>query len=133
MYSAATDKQAPPPDAGKYVRIGIIAIIVIATIAIIGNQAVILSMNFSEFGDKFTKPLYYSLVSSIILATIALVRVNIAARSSIFWYSIKTAIGFIGTGPQQSISNNISNFKDYKLSPLQFTVWQITKIFLFGA
>lgn len=133
MYSAATDKQAPPPDAGKYVRIGIVAVIVIAIIAIIGNQAVILSMNFSEFGDKFTKPLYYSLVSSLILAAIALVRVNIAQRSSIFWYSVKTAIGFIGQGPQQSISNNIFKFKDYKLSPLQFVVWQITKILLFGA
>lgn len=133
MYSAATDKQAPPPDAGKWVRVGIVAVIVIATIAIIGNQAVILSMNFSEFGDKFTKPLYYSLASSIILAAIALVRVNVAARSSIFWYAIKTAIGFIGTGPQQSIATNISNFRDYKLSPLQFGIWQVTKIFLFGA
>lgn len=133
MYSAATDKQAPPPDAGKYVRLGIVAVIAIAIIAIVGNQAVILSMNFTEFGEKFTKPLYYSLASSIILAAIALVRVNIASRSSIFWYSIKTAIGFLAQGPQQSISSTISNFKDYQLSTPQFVAWQITKIFLFGA
>ena len=133
LYSATTDKQAPPPDAGKYIRLGIIAAIAIAIFAIVGNQAVILSMNFTEFGEKFTKPLYYSLVSSIILAAIALVRVNIVSRSSIFWYSLKTAIGFLGQGPQQSISNNISSFKDYKLSPPQFVIWQITKILLFGA
>ena len=133
MYSAATDKQAPPPDAGKYVRLGIVAVIAIAIIAIVGNQAVILSMNFTEFGEKFTKPLYYSLVSSIILAAIALVRVNIVSRSSIFWYSIKTAIGFLAQGQQQSISNSVSSFREYKLSPPQFVAWQITKILLFGA
>jgi uncharacterized membrane protein (UPF0182 family) len=133
LYSATTDKQAPPPDAGKYIRLGIIALIVIAIVAIGGNQAVILSMNFTEFGDQFTKPLYYSLVSTVILAAIALVRVNILSRSSLFWYGVKTGIGFIAQGPQQSISSNIPSFKNFKLSTPQFVIWQITKILLFGA
>ena len=133
MYSAATDKQAPPTDAGKYIRLGIVALIVISIIVIIGNQAVILSMNFTEFGDQFTKPLYYSLVSTLVLSAIALIRVNIISRSSIFWYAIKTGIGFIAQGPQQSISNSIPSFKDFKLSTPQFVIWQITKILLFGA
>lgn len=133
MYSASTDKQAPPPDAGKFIRLGIVAIIGIVIFAMVGNQAVILSMNFTEFGDQFTKPLYYTLVSTIILSAIALVRVNISGRSSIFWYIIRTAIGFLGSGGQQPISNNISSFKEYKLSSPQFVIWQITKILLFGA
>ncbi|MCY4491457.1 MAG: hypothetical protein OXC46_08360, partial [Thaumarchaeota archaeon] len=132
MYSAATDKQSPPPDTGRFLRIGIIAIIVVVIFVIGGNQAVILSMNFTEFGEKFTKPLYYTLISSVILATIALVRVNVVGRSSIFWYGLNTAIGFIGRGGQQ-ISSNMTSFGDYKLSGLQFVVWQITKVFLFGA
>jgi hypothetical protein len=133
LYSAATDKQAPPTDAGKYIRLGIVALIVISIIVIIGNQSVILSMNFTEFGDQFTKPLYYSLVSTLVLSAIALIRVNIISRSSIFWYAIKTGIGFIAQGPQQSISNSIPSFKDFKLSTPQFVIWQITKILLFGA
>ena len=133
MYSASTDKQTPPPDAGKYIRLGIIAIIGIVIFAIVGNQAVILSMNFTEFGDQFTKPLYYTLVSTIILSAIALVRVNIGGRSSIFWYAINTAIGFLGKSGQQPISNVVPSFRDYKLSSGQFVLWQITKIFLFGA
>jgi uncharacterized membrane protein (UPF0182 family) len=133
LYSATTDKQAPPPDTGKLVRLIIVAIIIVAIFAIIGNQAVILSMNFTEFGEQFSKPLYFSLISAIILSAIALVRVNIFGRSSIFWYGLNTAIGFIGKSTQQSISTNIPSFKDYKLSPLQFIVWQITKILLFGA
>ncbi|MCV0410633.1 UPF0182 family protein [Nitrosopumilus sp.] len=133
MYSASTDKQAPPPDAGKFIRLGIVVIIGIVIFAMVGNQAVILSMNFTEFGDQFTKPLYYTLVSTIILAAIALVRINIFGRSSIFWYVIRTGIGFIGSGGQQPLSNNISSFKEYRLSSLQFVIWQITKILLFGA
>ena len=133
MYSASTDKQAPPPDAGKFIRLGIIAIIGVAIFAIVGNQAVILSMNFTEFGEQFSKPLYYTLISTVILSAIALVRVNVARRSSIFWYVISTAIGFLGRGGQQPISSNIQNFREYKLTPPQFLIWQITKILLFGA
>ncbi len=133
MYSASTDKQTPPPDAGKYIRLGIIAIIGIVIFAIVGNQAVVLSMNFTEFGDQFSKPLYYTLVSTLILSAIALVRVNIGGRSSIFWYAINTAIGFLGKSGQQPISNVVPSFRDYKLSSGQFVLWQITKIFLFGA
>ena len=133
MYSASTDKQTPPPDAGKFIRIGIAAIIGIIIFAAVGNQAVILSMNFTEFGDQFSKPLYYTLVSTIILSAIALVRVNITGRSSIFWYVISTGIGFLGSGGQQPISTNIQSFRNYKLSYPQFIIWQITKILLFGA
>ena len=133
MYSASTDKQTPPPDAGKYIRLGIVAIIGIIIFTMVGNQAVILSMNFTEFGDQFTKPLYYTLVSAIILSAIALIRVNIAGRSSIFWYAISTGIGFLGSGGQQPISNTLKSFRDYKLSSVQFVIWQITKILLFGA
>ena len=133
MYSASTDKQAPPPDTGKFIRLGIIAIMGIVIFAVVGNQAVVLSMNFTEFGDQFSKPLYYTLISTIVLSAIALVRVNIAGRSSIFWYSISTIIGFLGRSGQQLNSSDIQGFRDYKLTPPQFVIWQITKIFLFGA
>ena len=134
LYSASTDKQAPPPDTGKFIRLGIVAIIGIVIFAMVGNQAVVLSMNFTEFGEQFSKPLYYTLVSTVILSAIALVRVNVAGRASIFWYAISTAIGFVGRGGgQQSLSDNIQSFRDYKLSTPQFVIWQVTKILLFGA
>jgi len=133
LYSASTDKQAPPPDAGKFIRLGIVAIIGVIIFATVGNQAVSLSMNFTEFGEQFTKPLFYTLVSTIILSVIALVRVNITGRSSIFWYAISTAIKFLGQGGQQPLASNFSSFKSYKLTSPQFVIWQITKILLFGA
>ena len=132
MYSASTEKQTPPPDTGKLVRLAIVAIIAIVIFVIVGNQGVILSMNYTEFGDQFTKPLFYTLVSTVILSTIALVRVNIVKRSSIFWYAISTALGFLAKGGQQPIASDIKSFRDYKISTAQFVIWQITKILLFG-
>ncbi len=133
LYSASTDKETPPPDAGKYIRWGIVGVIAVVIFLIVGNQGVILSMNVNEFEEKFTKPLFYSIVSAFALSAIALIRVNIAKRSSIFWYGINTGISFLGRGTHEPVAKNISSFRDYKISPIQFVIWQITKILLFGA
>ena len=138
MYSETTDKPTPPADTGKYMKLIIIAAIAVATLIVVGNQGVILYMNFSEFDEQFTRPLYYTLVSSIILAAIALVRVNMLGRSSMFWYAIKTVFAFVARGPrtspnQEPLSDSLESYADYKLSALQFVVWQITKVLLFGA
>ena len=132
MYSETTEK-TPPPDSGKYIRLGIIVAIALVILAIVSNQGIILSMNFSEFGDQFTKPLYYSTISAIILSAIVLVRVNIVARSSIFWYIINTGISFLSNSGQEPITKIISRFGDFHLSLPRFVIWQITKVLLFGA
>jgi hypothetical protein len=133
LYSSSTESNTPQPDAGKYIRIGIIAAIGLIVLAIVGNQGVILSMNMTEFGEEFTKPLYYSIVSALVLSAIALVNVDIKNRSSIVWYSIHVVITFLNRSTHDPVSRNIPSFKDYKLSVPHFVIWQITKIFLFGA
>jgi len=78
LYSAKNEGGSqPPPDAGKFVRIGIVALIAIVAFALVGNQAVVLFMNEEEFADLFITPLYFALVSSIILSVIALLRLII--------------------------------------------------------
>lgn len=133
MYSKPKQEGAAAPDAGKYVRIGIIVAIGLIVFAIVGNQGIIISMNFSEFGEKFTKPLFYGVLSAVILSSIALIRVNIIKRSSIFWYSLNSAITFLNRGSNDPITKNITNYKDFKLSVPNFVLWQITKVLLFGA
>ena len=134
MYSAEKqDGDAPPPDAGKLIRIGIVAIIAVVFFALAGNQAVILSMNVTEFADTFTKPLLFSLVGGIVLAGIALIRINVVKRSSIFWFFIKTAINFMNRSPQAEPGDTIPNYNEYKISGIHFAIWQITKVLLFGA
>lgn len=132
MYSTSTAR-TPSPNAGKYIIWGIVAAIGIIIFVIVGNQSVSLWMNFGEFGDEFAKPLYYSVVSALILSAIALVRVNPVARSSIFWYIISTGVSFLNRGPRDPIAKNLTGFHDYKLSSIQFALWQVTKILLFGA
>ena len=133
MYSKPKQEGSPAPDAGKYVRIGIVVAIGLIMFAIVGNNGIIISMNFSEFGEQFTKPLFYGVISAVILSSIALIRVNIVKRSSIFWYSLKTAITFLNRGSNDPVSQNVTNYKDFKLSVPSFVIWQITKVLLFGA
>ena len=133
LYSSSTQDNPPPRDAGRYIRIGIASLIGIVIFVMVSNQAVILLMNVREFGDLFTKPLYYSVLSSVILASIALIRVNIKNRSSVAWYGINAAINFLKKGSSYSVTENIPNLKDFKLSIPNFIVWQITKVLLFGA
>ena len=135
MYSKPKQEgvPAPAPDTGKYIRIGIVVAIALVIFAIVASQGIIFSMNITEFGEQFTKPLFYGIVSSVVLSGIALFRVNILKRSSIFWYCLNTAITFLSRGTNDPVSKNISSFKDYKLSVPNFVLWQITKILLFGA
>jgi len=134
LYSAKNEGGSqPPPDAGKYIRIGIVALIAIIAFALVGSQAVELFMNVEEFADLFITPLYFALVSSIILSVIALIRVNIVKRHSILWYTLSTAIGFINRNPTSAVTETITSFHDYKLSVPHFVIWQFTKVVLFGA
>ena len=100
-------------------------------VVLVGNQAVLFFMNYEEFADLFTTPLYFSIVSAIILSSIALVRVNIVKRSSILWYTLQTAIGFLNRNPSASV--DIQSFSSYKISVPHFVIWQISKVLLFGA
>ncbi|NDB47419.1 MAG: hypothetical protein EB163_09150, partial [Nitrososphaeria archaeon] len=132
MYNSSQSSSSSP-NAGKLIRLGIIAAIGIIVLIMVGNQGVILSMNMTEFGSQFTKPLQYSLISAVVLAAIALVNVDVKNRSSIVWYAIHVMLTFLNRATHDPVSKNVSSFRDYKLSVPQFAIWQITKIFLFGA
>ena len=133
MYSSSKGDNTPPPDAGKYIRVGIIAIIIIATFVVVGHQGIIMLMNVEEFADLFTTPLYFSLISGLVLAAIALVRVNVVRRASIGWYVLQTFLGFMSRQGTNASAQTIPLFGDFKISGVQFVLWQITKVLLFGA
>lgn len=133
MYSETTEKSAPPPDVRKYVGWGILTLTAIIALLIMGRDGIMLFMNMGEFSEEFTKPLFYSAVSALILSAITLVRVNVVKRSSIFWYCVATAIAFVNRGPsREPIAGDITSYKDYRLGPAKFAIWQITKVLLFG-
>ena len=133
MYSSSKADNTPPPDAGKYIRVGIIAIIIISAFVVVGHQVIIILMNVEEFADLFTTPLYFSLISGLILAAIALVRVNVVRRASIGWYVLQTFLGFMSRQGTNESAQTIPLFGDFKISGIQFAIWQVTKVLLFGA
>ena len=90
-------------------------------------------MNVEEFADLFTTPLYFSLISGLILAAIALVRVNVVRRASIGWYVLQTFLGFMSRQGTNESAQTIPLFGDFKISGIQFAIWQVTKVLLFGA
>lgn len=131
LYTESTDKPTPPSDMTKYIKIGLFIALGVLIFVLAGAQAVGMLMNVTEFEDQFTKPLYYSLLSAIILSSISLIRVNGIRRSSVFWYMIHTAISMAGRGPGEVRS--VQRLSDYRLTPIQFGMWQLTKVLLFGS
>ena len=89
-----------------------------------------LVMNVAEFGDVFTKPLYYSTISGIILAAISLVRANFFARHSITWYGIRTLINFLKRSDYDQAKT--VRYSEFKMSGFSFALWQVMKIVLFA-
>ena len=100
----------------------------IVIFAVAGNQAVNLMMNAAEFGGVYTKTMYYSAISGVTLAAIALVRVNFVSRHSIIWYGFNTIVNFIRRGDFEAAKP--LRYSEFHMSPLSFGLWQVTKIVL---
>ncbi|MCI0559742.1 MAG: hypothetical protein MN733_14730, partial [Nitrososphaera sp.] len=130
MWDTYSEDRSPRTDIGKIARIAVFAALGVIILAIVSNQSVNLLMNVAEFGDVFTKPLYYSTISGIILASIALVRVNFASRHSITWYGIRTVINFVKRNEYDQ--TKLLRYTEFKMSPLSFALWQVMKVVLFA-
>jgi uncharacterized protein len=90
-------------------------------------------MNIVEFGGIYTKPLYYSLVSGLILSSIVLVRVDFRHRSSMCWYAFRLIINYLRASNYEIRSHRKKiRYSDYKMGKVSFLVWQITKIMIFA-
>ena len=130
MWDTYNEDRSPSTDIGKIVRIAIFAALGIIIFAIVSNQSVNLLMNVVEFDDVFTKPLFYSTISGIILASISLVRGNFVARHSITWYGIKTIINLVKRSEYDQ--QKMLRYSEFKMSPQSFGLWQVMKIVLFA-
>jgi uncharacterized membrane protein (UPF0182 family) len=131
LWDTFNEDKAPRASIGRLVRLAVYAAIGVIIFGIAGNQSVNLLMNVEEFGEVFTKPLYYSILSGLILASIIVVRVNFRARHSLVWYGIKTLLNFLKRGDYDSQSK-VSRYSDFQLSRTSFGVWQLTKIVIFA-
>lgn len=130
MWDAYSEDRAPGSSVGRIIRIAILAVAGFVVFAVAGNQLVGLTLNVGEFGGPYTKAMQYSIVSGMVLAAIALVRVNFVSRHSIAWYLVQIVTNFVsrreeGAGPGR---RQPLRYSDYHMSPLSFGLWQVTKV-----
>ncbi len=144
----------------KIIRIAIFVLIGLIIFFAASSQSVNLFMNVIEFGNVFTKPLYYSLVSGLILCSVALVRVDFRHRNSMTWYGLHMLVNFLKRRDDSSSSSSSSSsyrssssssssssyystapsklsklplrYPDFKMEKRGFIIWQITKVVLFA-
>lgn len=129
MWDTYNEDRTPRADIGKIARIAVLAAVGVIIFSIVGNQSVNLFMNVEEFGEIFTKPLFYMTLSGLILASIALVRVNFIARHSVTWYGIKILTNFLKRGDFESQSK-MSRYSEFQMGKANFVLWQLTKVML---
>ena len=132
MWDTYNEDKASRFGISRVIRLILFATIGVIIISIVGNQSVNLFMNVVEFGDVFTKPLYYSTISGVILASIAFVRFSLHRRNSMTWYSFRMIIKFLQRNDYESPRSTIMRYPDFKMEKLSFFIWQITKIVLFA-
>lgn len=127
MWDASEAK--PRPDVAKYIRIGIFAIIGLVIFSVVVNQSVVLVLNSGEFSELFTKPLYYAITSGLMLASIALIRVDIRKRESMIWWVISIGMSLLRREGLEKTPIS-TKYREFKLSRTSFVVWQVTKVLL---
>ncbi len=129
MWDTYSEDKTPATTVGRFIRIAILGAMAIVIFTVVSNQSVSLLINVSEFGDVFTKTIWYSIISGVVLAAIALVRVNFVSRHSIVWYGLHTTVSFVRRADFEAAAKPV-RYTDFKMSPVSFGLWQVTKVAL---
>jgi hypothetical protein len=107
----------------------IIGIVFLFVIWAVGGQLVWFWLNIVEFGDLFIRPIYFEILGGLVLATIALVRLDFKNRRSLTWWLIHLGLRFVRErGVPEAIPASYKDFKSFKLTPVNFALWQSTKV-----
>lgn len=96
---------------------------------IAGGQLVWFWLNLEEFGELFIRPFLYEILGGLILASLALVRIDFKNRRSITWWFIRLGLRILRTREQvMTVPPEYLEFSYFKLPKTKFFLWQITKI-----
>jgi len=96
----------------------------------LGGQVIWFWLNAEEFGELFIRPIYFQLLGGLILAGIALVRVDIRSRRSLVWWLLTQGLRLIRRREIEGTSRGPLDFGSFKLAPAKFVLWQATKVVL---
>lgn len=109
----------------------LILVVITVLIVFLGREIIVFWLNFSEFGELFFRPLYFGLLGGLVLASLALFRVDFKNRRSITWWFISLAIKLMRSlSVGETAPPVLPDFEGFKMRPLKFLVWQVTKVLL---
>jgi hypothetical protein len=111
--------------------------LLVAAIAIfvswsVGGEVIWFWLNAQEFGELFIRPIYFQLLGGLILAAIAFARVDIRSRRSLIWWGLTQGLRLArqrGAGELAAPPVYV-DFGSFKLTPVKFVLWQVTKVVL---
>ncbi len=126
------DREERPPSRFplRRLRFLLVAIVVIFIVFTLGGQLIWFWLNVLEFGDIYIRPIYFEILGGIVLASIALIRIDIKNRRSITWWLIRLFFGLIRYRTFGELPPEYVDFKIFKMSPVKFVLWQVTKVLL---
>jgi hypothetical protein len=109
----------------------LLIVIVLFLVWAAGSQLIWFWLNIGEFGELFIRPFYFEILGGLVLATIALFRIDFKNRRSITWWAIRLILRLMRSrGEVLNVPPEYLEFKIFKLPPLKFLLWQFTKIII---
>lgn len=113
----------------RMLRVVIVIVVALFVIWSAASQSLWVWLNVLEFGELFVRPFVFEFYGGLILAIIALFRVDIKNRRSIFWWAVNATIRMMS---ERNYANGITptylDFRRFKMNPSRFVLWQITKV-----
>jgi uncharacterized membrane protein (UPF0182 family) len=95
------------------------------------GSAVNVWLNIQEFGELFLRPFYFWFYGGLILAAVALARIDVRNRRSlIFWFGRLAARAVHERGRLEAVPRDYVSFDSYKMSWSNFAAWQATKVLI---
>lgn len=108
----------------------LVAVILVLISWSVGGQVIWFWLNAQEFGEFFIRPIYFQLLGGLILAAIALARIDIRSRRSLIWWGLSQFLRLARRRSAEEAQPEYVDFGSYKLTPVKFILWQATKVLL---
>ena len=95
-----------------------------------GAQLIWFWLNIIEFGELFVRPFYFEILGGVILASLALFRVDFKNRRSITWWLARLVLRILKSSKIEilTIPPEYLEFTYFKLTKGKFFLWQVTKV-----
>jgi uncharacterized membrane protein (UPF0182 family) len=117
-------------------RIVWIFVIIITVLILLASAGQILNfwLNIQEFGSLYLRPVYFGIIGGFILSVLAFTRIDFRHRRSISWWALRVIARVIrGRGDVENLSLDVPEFRTFRLSPINFVLWQVTKVIILSA